>query len=76
MQYQTSLRMASSERKRSKYVTARHYSPMNKFDLEIVLKRADGYLETCQTSKIECFLKIVNDNYFRETLHLNCLAGF
>ena len=49
---------------------------MNKFDLEIVLKRADGYLETCQTSKIECFLKIVNDNYFRETLHLNCLTGF
>ena len=51
--YQTSLRMASTERKRSKYITARHYSPMNKFDLEIVLKRANGYLEPCQTSKIE-----------------------
>ena len=47
---------------------------MNTFGLESVLKRADAYLEPYQTSKIEYFAKIVNDNYFRKTLDLKCLT--
>ena len=34
----------------------------------------EAYSESCQTSKMECFAKIVN--YFRKTFHLRCLRGF
>ena len=34
----------------------------------------EAYSEPGQTSKMECFMKIVN--YFRKTLHLRYLTGF
>ena len=39
----------------------------------------EAYSETCQTSKMEYFTKIVNGlavNYFRKKLHLGYLTGF
>ena len=37
---------------------------------------SEAYPEPCQTSKMECFEKIVNVTYFHKTLHLRCLKGF
>ena len=34
------------------------------------------YLESCQTSKMGRFAKIVAVNYFHKMLHLRCLKGF
>ena len=65
---------ASEIKQSPRKIYSKNYSPMNTFGWESVLKRADAYLEPYQTSKIEYFAKIVNDNYFRKTLDLKCLT--